>query len=254
MRPFIRPFALSVFLVLALFALASCGDDDDGTKPKPAATYTLYFSQDSNGNGLYSIDIATGVGTIVGDGISGVTSSTIGLAYNSAGDGILLGSKYSTLLAINLDGSGAVDLGGIGHEALAYDNDAEILYGCLNSDFRTINPATGLAIATLTDSVRDVEGLAVETDTGNVFGLASGSPATLMLYNPTDGTWTTIGDTGFNMDSVALAYHPTTKVLYAIDGNSASLYTMDQATGAATLVGAHGIAGSGGGGLAFAKD
>lgn len=253
MRPYIRTFAFSLLLVSALFVLGACGDDDDsGTKPKPA-TYTLYFSQDNNANGLHSIDTDTGVATIVGDGITQVSGSTCGLAYRSADGGILLGSKWSLLMEINLDGSGSVDVGGIGNEALAYDDKAGILYGCLNGDFRSIDTATGEQAAALTGPGGDAEGLAVEYSTGNVFGLISGDPATLTMYDATADTWTAIGPTGLDMDSVGLAYSPATKELYAVndDGN---IYTLDQTTGAATLVGAHGLASSNGGGLAFAKD
>lgn len=248
MRLLIRAF---LFTVPVILFLCSCGDDDPVT-PK-GATYTLYFSQDDNGNGLFRINTSTGAGTLVGNGISGVTSNTVGLAYNTA-TGVLYGSRWATLLEIQVDGSAAVDLGGVGNEALAYDDDAGILYGCLNGDFRTINPADGTVAIALTDPGQDVEGLAVDPATGDVYGLAPGTPASLMKYDKVSNTWSTVGSTGMEMDDPGLAYHPVRKLLYALDANSASIYTIDPADATTTLVGPHGISGVGGGGLAFVRN
>ena len=62
-----------------------------------SASAALYFSQDGNTNGLFSVDVTTGAATPVG--ISGVTGSTVGLAP-SPDSAVLFGSKWSTLLSI----------------------------------------------------------------------------------------------------------------------------------------------------------
>lgn len=249
MRLFIRAFLLTVPVVLLA---ASCGDDDS-TKPARAATYTLYFSQDDNGNGLYKIDTTTGVGTLAGSGVSGVTSSTVGLAYR-ASDDALYGSRYASLLKIELDGSGATDLGGIGNEALAFDNDSGILYGTINGAFRSINPADGTQAVDLADPGADVEGLAVDPETGIVYGVTRGAGSVLMAYDIVTNTWSTVGSLGMTVWDPGLAYHPVQKKLYMVEGETASIYTINKADATVTLVGAHGISGNGGGGLAFAMD
>lgn len=250
MRLLIRTFLSIAPLILVL---SSCGDDDPATPA--AATYTLYFSQDGNGNGLYRIDTATGAGTLVGDGVTGVTSSTIGLAY-SATAGVLYGSRYQTLLEIQTDGSAAVDLGGIGNEALAYDDASGLLYGCLNGAFRTIDPADGTEAIDLADPGADVEGLAVDPATGDVYGITRGADSSLMKYDKVSNTWSTVGSTGMTMIDPGLAYHPARKMLYAVEATTASIYTIDPADATTTLVGAHGVeaSGGGGGGLAFARN
>lgn len=67
------------------------------------------------------------------------------------------------------------------------------------------------------------------------------------------GAETLIGPLGVTGDFEALAFDPTSGVLYvAADGNSAgaSIHTVDIATGTATLVGAHGVSYTNGG-MAF---
>ena len=253
-----RQLLLILFSGATLAMLSACfhdsDDDDADNDDDPNPTYTLYFSQDLNPNGLYSIDVTTGLPTLVGAGNSGVTGGNVGLAHREAAGGNLVGSRDDGLLVINRDGSGSMFVGGLTEEALAYDNTMDILYACDSGNFRTIDPATGAQITDLPDTGDDFEGLAVEPNTGDVFGLASGNPADLWRYDQGTSMWNMVGSTNLNMDNVGLAYHPVTGVLYVLDGLTGNLYTLDTATGAPTLIGPHGLAGQNGGGLAFALD
>jgi len=206
----------------------------------------LYFSKDNDGNGLYYLDTETGKATHVG--ISGVTSSTVGLAYNEVSD-ILYGSKWSTLLHIRRNGSEAEDVGGAGTEGLAFDPNLTTLYGAINGRFFIMNPETGEIIEDLPGPGFDAEGLAVDPSTGTVY--AVGNSNDLAAYNPFTREWTTIGDTGYNWYLGGLAYDPGQDVLYACaSAQGTYLYIIDPYTAYATVIGDAGVGLRGG--LAFA--
>lgn len=207
---------------------------------------TLYFSQDSNGNGLFRLNDVTGQATNVG--VSGVTSSTVGLTYDPSA-GVLLGSKWSGLVAVNPDGSGFTDRGGVGTEALAYDYVNNVLYGGINGQFFTIDKTNGALVANLTGPGIDGEGLAFRADTGTIYAIG-GSSADLHAYNIAAGTWSVVGPHGLNFDNGGLAYDPWNNILYAIGAGSDNLYRINPGTGQATLIGSTGL-GSATGGLEF---
>lgn len=203
----------------------------------------LYFSEDYNGGGLYTLDTATGAATNLGT--SGVTSATVGLAP-SGDPAVLFGSQWSQLLEINADGSGFSVVGGVGTEGLAYDPSTGTLYGSINGDFFLVDPLTGANVGTLASPGADIEGLA--WGRGGVFGLP-GTGSDLMFYNPGLDSWSLVGDTGIFWDSTGLAYDPIADVLYAKGNQDSLLYVIDPNTGGAVVVGDTGI--PTGGGLAF---
>lgn len=205
----------------------------------------LYFSEDGNSSGLYTLDTATGAATNVGT--SGVTGSTVGLAP-SASPGILFGTQWAQLLEIQADGSGSVVIGGDGQEGLAFDPATGTLYGAINGSFRTVDPATGLNQTALAapPGGADVEGIA--WGNGGVYAIAR-FDTNLYFYDPGSDSWSTIGSTGITWDLAGLAFDPGTNTLYAKGSQDSNLYSIDPATGAATVIGDTGIAN--GGGLAF---
>ena len=79
----------------------------------------LYFSQDGNANGLYTLDTSTGAPTFVG--ATGVNASTVGLTP-SASDSLLYGSRPFALLHISADGMG------FGLIARRSDSDSDTFY------------------------------------------------------------------------------------------------------------------------------
>ncbi len=210
----------------------------------------LYFSEDNNADGLYTLDVNDA--SAVQIGMSGVTSSTVGLAPSPSFD-LLFGSRWATLLHINADGSGFVDVGGTGTEGLAFDPTGDgTLYGAINGNFFTMDPATGGAIAQLADPGGDIEGLAYGN--GFIYGLVAlggggGDRGDLLRYDIADSSWTNLGNTGLgSIDNAGLAYNTQENVLYA-KFNSTLLYRIDPETLEANVIGDTGIAS--GGGLAF---
>jgi hypothetical protein len=217
-----------------------------GTSGFAHAQGTLYFSEDGNANGLYSLNTSTGAATRVG--ISGVTSSTVGLAP-SASPSLLYGSEWTALLHINADGSGAVNVGGAGTEGLAYDPTTGTLYGAINKSFFTVNPANGAKITDLAAPGHDVEGLAWA---GNVvYGLAGffGTPGQLLKYDIAGNFWSDLGNIGVPLVECGLAYDPQAQLLYAKGLNDTLLYSFDPTTLLRTVIGDTQIVD--GGGLAY---
>ncbi len=227
---FIRRYGTTLLLLCALPGLAQA---------------QLYFSEDDNSSGLYTLDTATGAATNVGT--SGVTASTVGLAP-SASPAVLFGTQWAQLLEIQADGSASAVIGGDGQEGLAFDPATGTLYGAINGSFRTVDPVTGANQTPLAapPGGADVEGIA--WGNGGVYAIA-GSDANLYFYDPGTDSWTTIGSTGITWDSAGLAYDPGTNTLYAKGDQDSNLYRVDPATGAATVIGDTGIVE--GGGLAF---
>lgn len=65
---------------------------------------------------------------------------------------------------------------------------------------------------------------------------------TLVRIDTTTLAITNIGDVGVEVTNGGLAYDPNTDILYMVDGRStAGLYSVDRSTGAASLIGTHGL-------------
>jgi hypothetical protein len=212
-------------------------------------TGTLYFSQDNNSTGLYTLSTINGAATLLGD--SAVTSQTVGLA-ESGNPAKLLGSTWTEIASINADGSGATVLpGSSAAEGLAYDPTTNTLYGILNNDFFRMNGTTGVFIANLTSPGTDLEGLAWAPG-GIIYGLGgfglTGGP--LYRYSIGADSWTFIGNTGVNFSENGLAYDPITNTLYGIGEQDPNLYRINPLNAATSIVGPTGLSETGGG-LAF---
>ena len=229
-------------VLVPLFLLALIWSNPLKAEPK------LYFSEDSNSNGLFLLNLSTGSATLVGSGITGVNGSTVGLTESDDPE-ILFGSRFSGVMIIAADGSGSTRLGTKTIEGMAYDRESGILYGAANGSFFTLNPTTGAVIQNLPGTLgsADVEGLAVMD--GKVYGLADDGG--LMVYDPGTNAWTLIGNIGMDFDQAGLAADPLRKVLYAKGNDSQDLFWIDPNTAAATVVGSTGLAN--GGGLGFVR-
>ena len=204
---------------------------------------TLYFSEDTNSNGLYSLNTSDGSATLVGAGITTVVSQSVGLAPSSSHTS-LWGSQPLALLSINADGSGAVATGTSAVEGLAFDPHADTLYYSINGDFGTQHTGTG-ALSPLASPGFDVEGLAFGN--GGVYGLADGG--NLLFYNPGADSWSLIGNTDITFDDAGLAFDPGGNLLYAVGDQDSNLYSIDPVDATTAVVGNTGI--GEGGGLAF---
>lgn len=208
---------------------------------------TLFFSQDSNGNGLYVIDLQTGVATLAGAGTSGTTDATIGLAGRGATDP-LVGSTFSTLVDIAQDGSSATQFSVVSAEGLTYVASTDLVYAIINGSFQSVSPSTGLQVEDLTDPPGglDLEGIAADEASGVIYGLPGEGAGTtsLWVYDIATDAWTEGFDTGLSWNDPGMAFSDAEGVLYAIGeaGSSDTVYRFDPVAETVAAVGSTGLA------------
>ena len=209
---------------------------------------------------LYRIDDASGVATVIGS--TGVTSLG-GLA--GAADGTLYAYTASSLYTLNPATGGASFVGPLGLSApeggLSVQPATGTLFGVRSVQgadaLLTINTATGAAtiVGALGDAGRDTSGLAFRPGDGALFGAAfrGGLADDLVRIDTATGAASTIGPLGTNVAGLddptvgGLEFDALSGVLYYSDGDR--LYTVNPQTGAAAVLGAHGV--SNVAGLAF---
>jgi hypothetical protein len=175
------------------------------TASASAILYAVTFDEE-----LITIDVTTGAGTLVG-------------ALDSNMDAFGLGARSGSLYA--------------------FDQTADRI--------RQLDPATGGTLATinvLTGDIFGEGGLDFRSDGIGYLSQSSGSVGTLFSFDITAPSSTNLsGDGGLTPSMDGLAFQPGTDVLYGVSqgaspGPGTNLYTINQATGATTLVGPTGIA------------
>lgn len=243
----IKPFRLLLATIPMAFLLSACFQ----AAPPPPAPGTLFFSQDSNANGLYEIDMDTGEATLVGAGITNTTAATVGLAGRGTNDP-LIGSTWSTLVDIEQDGSAATQFSTESAEALAYSSDTGLVYTLINNTFESVSPNTGALVETLTSPGTDVEGIATNESEGVIYGICGDSQ--LRSYDISADSWSILFDTGLNLSiGCGLAYDAVEDVLYAIGDNDSpqTVYRIDVSAQTVTAIGDMNVSNSPTGGLAW---
>ena len=120
---------------------------------------------------------------------------------------------------------------------LAYDPNAQLLYGCDPSfdDLYVVDPSTGTATNLGDVPFGGVSGMAFDPNSNTLFGydIDGGDLVRIDIGNPVNST--AVGGTISSVDG--LAFDPATDTLYGLDTNASELVTIDTTTGAATTVG-----------------
>jgi hypothetical protein len=199
----------------------------------------------TDGSNLYIIDKATGIATLIGP--HGSVEIAIGaLAFDDTG--VLYGISLSNdaklytidpttgaATAVGMLGIGFVFEGGLDFNASGQlfgvnqgnSNDAKMI---------TLNTVTGAAtiLGPTPGESRDINGLAFD---GQIFYAIDRVSNTFGSVNPATGAYTPIGNPGVTIgDSGGLAIDPTDGTIYATLSGTGGFYTINKATGSATLI------------------
>jgi DNA-binding beta-propeller fold protein YncE len=221
---------------------------------------------------LYDVNLGTGAATnprpigVGADSLTGIAFAPSGALYGLT---TFSGTPGNSLVSINPATGASTQIGFTGlpiaEGDLAFDPTSGLLYGMQDvsqNDRRlfTINLATGAgtSLGLLGASPgNDFSAMTFSPDgTLNVLSTGEGaSPSRLLTVNK--ATAATISSVDLSLDlgfTAGMDFHPLTGTLYVADGGfndgTDSLYTLNPATGAVTLIGPTGLA-DGLAGLAF---
>lgn len=232
-----------------------------------ASASTLYGTEYNAATPIYTLDQVTGALT---NGPATAVSD-IGDLASSGADAVLWGIQIpsntlyrfdaitgATLGTVPVTGSNAVTGAPEKIVSLAYDAKGKVLYGNSTSslgggtDLFRIDPGTGAATLVGNLQVDKMYALAFDVVGGYLYGAngETGEQSYLWKIDPANATALSVGalrpDGNFD-----LAFRPADNALFMASTGSFSLYTVDIATAATTLVGAYG-ASTNIAGLAFA--
>lgn len=176
---------------------------------------------------LGRVDVATGVGTVVGTFNNGGETMT-DIAFDPVGN--LWGISFNRIYKINTSNASVVDIGahGIaGGNALVFGADGTLYAAGSGTSLYNINTATGAGAAVGSMGFASAGDLAFNG--GNLY--LSSTTNQLVRVNPTTGAGTLIGALG--LSSVFGLATAEDGNLYAVTGDD--IYTVNVATGATTL-------------------
>ena len=122
---------------------------------------------------------------------------------------------------------------------LAFDSNANVLYGTTGDSLYTLDTTTGSATLVGALGFFDVRGLAFDPGTDTLYG-SNQTPGTLVTIDTATGAATSVGALGFPRVA-GLAFDPNTHTLYATDTATGRFLTIDTATGAGADAGAFGF-------------
>ena len=193
-------------------------------------------ASDAGDRVLLDVDRQSDVGSLVGD-LNAI--NVLGLTYTPSG---LFGldAVAGDLLEID-DVTGAASivgpLGTLSPRDLAYDPDADVLYGTslANDSLLSIDVGTGAAtVIGATNALgEDIVGLAYDTLNDVLYG--SAASGNLVTIDVTTGTPTQIGPTGFVFVR-GLAYDAKGDVLYGTTNETNQIIAIDRDSGEGTPV------------------
>jgi DNA-binding beta-propeller fold protein YncE len=206
----------------------------------------MLVAVDSNRN-LYEIDMTTGAKTLIGV-VSANAATTAGLAYDRATGTIYLTSTGNdSVYELDLATGTATLIGAYGDAAivmhgLEWDSSTGTLYGVSshNNGLYSISTTTGAATLIGTSPLTSFTNLGYNSDTGVMYATNSATPENFYSMDLATGTPTLIGPLSGPLNPNGLAYDWDNGLMYMVDNNTDTLYTIDMGTGLATGIGSTG--------------
>ena len=206
---------------------------DEDVLPGSSVPLQLYGTDAASGN-LINIDMASGIGSIVGN-----SSARVGIAWNSNTD-VTYARDFSNLYTIDLTTATTTLIGpsGASITALTFDSTQSVLYSINQGtrDFYEIDPATGTATLIGNTGIPGGTTLGLATDaSGTVWvGTINGD---LYTVDTNTGVATLQYNTVYADGLTSMAIHPTTGSLYIVSLINDELVEVDLSTGTSTLIG-----------------
>lgn len=197
---------------------------------------------------LFTVDPATGAGTLVGTLPSQVTEieydNATGRAFAQRPDGSFDGFEFDISNAMQI---GVIIPNGGAHTGIEVVGStwyATVIFsggGSEPSDLHTLDPFTGTSTPVGPTGVGAIAGIAYDEATSTMYGIRGGpGPADFLTINLSTGAATVIGSTGIQAGSLVVG---NDGLIYAggTGGSTDQIHRIDPATGAATLVGTTGL-------------
>jgi DNA-binding beta-propeller fold protein YncE len=216
-----------------------------------AVAITLYAS-DAIGRDLYSINTLDGSVTLLGH--HGVASGFCALEYSQRGDSILGLTRLTTAALYSIDPNtvsatyvGSLNIGYVYEGALAFDPTNGALYGAnAGSDEHpqifVVDPNSGVGtiVGEVAGAPHDFDGLIFDDD-GQLYGLDGVTQALWKIdkNNPGGPGTQQVGaglGAGIEMGAVGGITEGPDGVIYGYAADSHELFTVDLATGQATVL------------------
>ncbi|HEY4416848.1 MAG TPA: hypothetical protein VGO57_14245 [Verrucomicrobiae bacterium] len=203
---------------------------------------------------LYLVDKTTGAASVVSTNVLDFGFSSVsGLAFQAPQSATRLegvtffGNQLFSIDPRSGEGTLIGSLGGnISAYGIAVQTNTLYTFDPNNDQVLSVNPNTGFAGAAVNIGVSNLRGegdLAFRSDGTGFLASAlttNGTPANdLYAFDVATGTSTRVGTTVESIDALAF---DTNDVLYALGQDDQSLYTVNQTSGAMTLVGPLGVA------------
>src|SRR5260370_25902090 len=217
--------------------------------PTPSPTLPALFGSSKSGQ-LFALNLTTGAGTLIGTipmgSLPAPFNATTEIVYNNStrrafsqfNDGNFAGQEFN----INTGAAiGSPISNGGSYDGLEWVGST--LYGAVitssggPSQLRTLSPFTGTSTLIGSTGIGPIDGLAYDQTTATMYGTTGGSKTSsnLVTINLTTGVATVIGPLGSNAGS--LEFGPDGNLYAGSVGGTGSLYRINKATGASTLVG-----------------
>ena len=191
---------------------------------------------------LFTIDLASGAGTLVGGGPGSTEiefNPGTGQLYSQQPDGAFTITEIDILTGAAL---GAPVFTGIAFNGLEYIGGSLYGTGITGPGFPSIlDPVSGISVPIGATGVGPIAGLAYDEFGAILYGIAGGAgPADLFTLDLATGMASLVGSTGIQAGS--LEFGPDGRLYAGGTGpDSGLLYTIDTSSGASTLLGATGF-------------